>query len=84
MPPSKKPQPGPAKRGRGRPKGDVPPAPVTGFRVPAELLERVDRIVEARNKELAPIGAKVNRSAVVVAMITEGCERAEAAAAGRT
>lgn len=75
----KNPQPRAAKtkHAGGRPKGATPPIGVTGFRIPPELLARLDADVAARNAELASIGATVNRTSVMVAALTEYCDRRE-------
>lgn len=75
-PPARPPAPATAKR-VGRPKGATPPPPVTGFRVPKELLDRLDAIAQRRERELAHLGANVSRNAIVVAALTEFCDREE-------
>ena len=76
---TKKTQPETQKRRPGRPKGVNDPLPTTGFRIPPAVLERVDALVTARNAELASIGAKVNRTSVIIAALTDYCDRFEAA-----
>lgn len=78
----KKPQPEAAKKRGGRPKGVTDPIPTTGFRIPPAVLARVDAVVAARNAELAAIGATVNRTSVIVAALTDYCDRFEAAKRG--
>lgn len=78
--PAPKPPPPSAKKRAGRPRNAVPPPPVTGFRVPLELLERLDVVVERRAAELERLGGSTSRNALVVAAIREFCEREEAAA----
>jgi hypothetical protein len=75
--------PQPARRGPGRPKGANPSTPVTGFRIPLELLARLDAIAARRNAELASRGATTSRNAVMVNVLTEFCDREEAAEAAR-
>ncbi len=79
---TKKTQPDVPKRRPGRPKGENDPLPTTGFRIPTAVLERVDSLVKARNAELASIGAKVNRTSVIIAALTDYCDRFEAAKRG--
>lgn len=52
--------------------------PVTGLRIPAELLARVDAHVEARNAELAGEGLTTNRTAVVIRLLREALDAREA------
>ncbi len=80
MPPAKTPPSSPKKRPVGRPRREEPRPSVTGFRVPAELLVRLDAIVARRAAELARLGGSPSRNALVVAALTEFCEREEAAA----
>lgn len=67
------------RRGPGRPKGANPSTPVTGFRIPIELLARLDAITERRNAALAAQGATTSRNAVMVQVLSEFCDREEAA-----
>lgn len=64
------------KRRPGRPvnPNTQPLPPVTGLRIPTELLERVDAFVEARNRELASEGLTTNRTAVVVRLLREALD----------
>lgn len=68
---SKSPQPSvkPAgtKHPGGRPKGAVPPPPVTGFRIPEDLMTDVDRLVE----QLTAGAVRASRTTVVVDALRE-------------
>lgn len=68
--------PSPEKRPRGRPPRAAPPGVVTGFRLPPELLERLDARVETLNAR-APDGYKTNRNALVASLLRDGLDRAE-------
>lgn len=55
----------PAKHAGGRPKGKVPTAPVTGFRVPLDVLADLDAVVE----DLSTGAVTASRTSVVVEAI---------------
>jgi hypothetical protein len=76
-PPPAQPLAAPVTKRRGRPKGPIPRAPVSGFRIPLVTLARLDAIVELRAKELAPRGGSTSRSALVIAAVEEFCDREE-------
>lgn len=59
----------------GRPKGDTPPPPVTGVRIPIELLAALDALAAKRTEALAPQGGSVSRNALIVAMLRDGVAR---------
>lgn len=64
------------KRPPGRPRNETPPPGVTGFRLPAELVARLDARVALLNAR-APDGFKTNRNALVAALLRDGLDRAE-------
>lgn len=69
---------GSPKRPPGRPKGDTPPIPVTGFRVPPETLAALDDIAA----ELSQGAVRATRASVAVEALREFVERHRAKAAG--
>ena len=80
MPPAKPPPSSTTKRPVGRPRREDPRPSVTGLRIPAELLERLDAILARRAAELARLGGSPSRNALIVAALAEFCDREEAAA----
>lgn len=64
-----------SKKPRGRPKGAEPPPPVTGVRIPLDVLEALDAIVERRAATLAAQGATTSRNALIVAMLRDAIAR---------
>lgn len=70
------------KRRAGRPANPntQPLPPVTGLRIPAELLERIDAFVETRNRELASEGLSTTRTAAVIRLLREALDAREAKA----
>lgn len=65
----------PGKRPLGRPRGAEPPPPVTGVRIPLDVLEALDAIVERRAAALAAQGATTSRNALIVAMLRDAIAR---------
>lgn len=63
------------KKPRGRPRGETPPPPVTGVRIPAEVLVALDAIVERRAAAMAPQGGTTSRNAIIVTALREFIER---------
>lgn len=72
------------KRRAGRPANPntQPLPPVTGLRLPVELLARVDAYVEARNATLASEGLTTNRTAAVIRLLREALDALDAKARG--
>ena len=70
------------KRRPGRPANPNTPAlpPVTGLRIPVELLARGDAFVETRNRELASEGLSTTRTAAVIRLLREALDAREAKA----
>ena len=76
---SKKTPPTAAPKRMGRPPGKTAPKPHTGVRIPPELLARLDRVVERRQRELAFRGQSTSRTAVINEAVADLCDREEAA-----
>lgn len=62
-----------AKSKMGRPPkvNKAPLPPVTGVRIPEDILARLDAMVDAENARLAPTGASISRSALIVRILRE-------------
>lgn len=59
----------PAAKPLGRPRGETPPPPVTGVRIPLDVLEALDAIAAKRSASLASQGGSVSRNALIVAAL---------------
>lgn len=72
------------KRRAGRPANPntQPLPPVTGLRLPLDLLDALDAYVEKRNAELASEGLTTNRTAVVIRLLREALAVKSAATGG--
>ena len=68
----------PVTRPRGRPrkseeeKAQLPP--VTGIRIPVDLLGEIDTLVDSEKARLASEGATTNRNALVVRLLREALD----------
>lgn len=59
----------------GTPSPTLPP--VTGVRIPEDILSDLDAMVEVENTRLAPTGASISRSALIVRLLREAVTRSK-------
>ncbi len=66
-----------SKMGRPPKVHKTPLPPVTGVRIPEDILSDLDAMVEVENARLAPTGASISRSALIVRLLREGVTRSK-------
>ena len=72
-----------SKMGRPPKAHKAPLPPVTGVRIPEDILSELDAMVDVENARLAPTGASISRSALIVRLLREAVTRSKTPAAGQ-
>lgn len=71
-----------SKMGRPPKAHKTPLPPVTGVRIPEDILSDLDTMVDVENERLAPTGASISRSALIVRLLREAVARSKSPTEG--